>query len=488
MIGLNVRKKAFALLFIFILFSCFCKKDSTPAPDGHSSDATQIILLYTNDEHGWMEATGSHGGAAGMMGLWRQEENYTEDGPFLILSGGDMWTGPAISTWFKGESMIEVLNAMNYSAAAIGNHEFDFQVTELNARLEQAAFPFLSANIRLKSTGEIPGFATPFIITEVNGVQVGLIGLSSISTPTTTFPDYVRDYDFISYEVALEEFAPRARDAGAELLIVIGHLCQREMEDLAFTAAELGIPVIGGGHCHETVRTVSNGVTIFASGSNMENYARVDIWFNRETGLVESVEKNVYGNRDGTPDEAVASVVAKWKERVDDQLSEVIGYVERSIGRDSPAMYNMIVDSWLVAFPAADVSISNTGGVRQSIPAGDITLAEIVGVLPFENTIYQLELTGEQLKTCIDDSLFVGGMTRIGGYFLADGSPLEDEAVYNVLITDYIYSSYDKFKRFDSSPIGTGVHWRRPVIDWIKSLNTSPENPLDQYLDDTSRQ
>ena len=87
--------------------------------------------MYTNDEHGLMEATESSGGAAGLMGLWREQEGYSENGPYLILSGGDMWTGPAISTWFKGESMVNVMNGMQYDAAAIGNHEFDFKIEGL---------------------------------------------------------------------------------------------------------------------------------------------------------------------------------------------------------------------------------------------------------------------------------------------------------------------------------------------------------------------
>ena len=97
----------------------------------------QITVLYTNDEHGWLAATDDFDGAAGMLGLWRDVEGYTEDGPFLVISGGDTWTGPAISSWFDGESMVDVMNAMGYDAAAIGNHEFDFGVGGLRARLDQ---------------------------------------------------------------------------------------------------------------------------------------------------------------------------------------------------------------------------------------------------------------------------------------------------------------------------------------------------------------
>ncbi|MFQ5922484.1 MAG: hypothetical protein ACE5M4_06535, partial [Anaerolineales bacterium] len=93
-----------------------------------------LVVLYTNDEHGWMDSYQNAGGAAGMARLWRQREGLTEDGPFLVLSGGDMWTGPALSTVWEGESMADVMNAMAYDAAAIGNHDFDLGLEALRER------------------------------------------------------------------------------------------------------------------------------------------------------------------------------------------------------------------------------------------------------------------------------------------------------------------------------------------------------------------
>jgi 5'-nucleotidase/UDP-sugar diphosphatase len=485
---LGLQKRVFSLLFIIIiLFSIYCSRENASPDDRNPASVFQVVILYTNDEHGWLEGTGNYGGAAEMTGLWRQNEGYKEEGPFLILSGGDMWTGPAISTWFKGESMIEAMNGMSYQAAAIGNHEFDFQTAGLNDRLKQAAFPFLAANIRQKSTNESPGFAVHYIVKEVNHVMVGVIGLSALNTPNTAFPDYVQGYDFSAYATALRETVPRMKNAGAELLVVVGHICRSEMVALTAVAAELGIALIGGGHCHETVNEVKNGVTIIEAGSYFKKYARIKIMFNTETDMVESIEPKIQDNLGGAADPEIAAIVSKWRARTDEQLSGVIGYAEREIGRDSAAMANMIADSWLWALPAADISISNAGGVRQSISAGNITMADIVGVLPFENTIIQLELTGAQLINCLDGALFVGGMTTVGGYFLANGTPIGSGTVYKVLITDFIYSAYGCFATFDPEPEITGIHWRQPVIDWIKSLNTSSGNPLDQYLDPVPR-
>ncbi len=478
--------KIFLWFLIPILILSSCKGANSPVPN-NGEQTHRIVILYTNDEHGWMEPTETHGGAAGMMGLWKNNEGYTEGGPFLVLSGGDIWTGPAISTWTRGESMVDVMNAMGYDAAAIGNHEFDFKIEGLNQRIAQSNFPFLSANIREKETGAIPDFATPYIVKEINGIRVGLIGLTTTTTSFSTFPDNVKDLDFISYDTALGEIVPQVIRDGAELLIVIGHICRSEMEALAPYAAELGIAIMGGGHCHELVNEFMNGVTIIEAGSYMMNYIKVDILFDTTTDTIISMSRNIYENIGGTPDQDIENTVSFWQDEVNDTLSEIIGYVNQEIDQFSPAMYNMVTDSWLFSCPYADISLTNRGGIRQSIPAGDITFGTIVGVLPFENDIVEVDLTGAQLVECISD-LVVGGMTTINGYQLSDGTPINPGATYKVLTIDYLYSRSDYcFQFYDLNPYNTSIHYRQPVIDWIRSLNTTVANPLDNYLDHTPR-
>lgn len=93
------------LLWFLLFFNCTNNYYNPDVSQVKSDSVKRIIILYTNDEHGWMEPTENTGGAAGLMGLWKQNEDYSEEGPYLILSGGDNWSGPAISTWFEGESI-----------------------------------------------------------------------------------------------------------------------------------------------------------------------------------------------------------------------------------------------------------------------------------------------------------------------------------------------------------------------------------------------
>ena len=478
----NIKRLWFIWISLLYLSFAACDEENLNITEPEK-EGTRIVILYTNDEHGWMETNENSGGAAGLMGLWRQQEGYSENGPYLILSGGDMWTGPAISTWFKGESMVDVMNGMQYDAAAIGNHEFDFKIEGLEDRIEESNFPLLSANIREKATGIIPDFAIPYTLKEIDGVMIGLIGLTTTSTPLTTFPTHVADYDFISYNTALNEIVPQAKEDGAELLIIIGHICGNEMQALIPTAVQLGISVIGGGHCNELIGGLEDGITLIEGGSRMESYAKVEIWFDDINNKVNAMIPSVHYNTGGDPDPQVESIVSFWKTQMNVSLSEVIGYANPEIGRRSDEMYNMITDSWLITLQSADVSLTNTGGIRQSIPSGEITLATIVGLLPFENTIVQLELTGQQLVDGIDN-LVMGGMTTINGYRLSDGTPIQMDTTYSVLTTDYLYARPDySFQYNDPDPYQTAIHYRQPVIDWIRSLDTSPGNPLNDYLD-----
>ncbi len=455
------------------------------APEG---EAHALTILYTNDEHGWIAPDEENGGAAAMMQRWRDEEGYTEDGPFLILSGGDTWTGPALSTWFDGEPTIEVLNAMGYDAAAVGNHEFDFGPEGLRARTAEAEFPFLAANLLDAETGERSDLALPYIIHEVGDLQVGIIGLASTGTPKTTMPTHVADLTFAPYAETLEAIVPEVKEEGADVLVVISHLCSDEMEPLAQTAADLDVAMIGGGHCHERVnRIVDAGVLLVESGAYMQAYTRVDLTVNSRTGEVIESQAQIKENPTGPQDETVAAIVGSWQAKLDDALDQVIGYTEQGIRQRSPEMFNLVTDAWLAAYPA-DIAMSNSGGFRQDIPAGEITLADVVGVLPFDNVLIDCELTGQQVIDSYQHSnrnVALGGMRARVGYELLDGTPIDPEATYQVLVNDFMYAGGNgfRFQEYDPDAYHTGIDWRQPVMDWIADLNTSPDDPLENYLD-----
>lgn len=470
---------------IFSLFSCD-KDNSKPK---NVNTVVHITVLYTNDEHGWMAPEGDYGGAPSLMYKWKENEGYNGSDNYLILSGGDMWSGPSISTWFQGESMVDVMNAMHYDAAVIGNHEFDYTVDVLKQRLSEQTFPLLASNIIETATNGIPDFAQPYIIKEIDGVKVGIIGLASQSTPVSTFPTNVKDYQFTDYATAVDKYAREAKANGATVLILIGHICSSEMNSLISVAKQDGICIIGGAHCHQWYTNVSNGVVLIEAGCYMRAYCKVEFDYSKIDSTTSNFEYKIVNNTLDGADDSIKSIVNYWKTETDNELSEQIAYTDATIGQASAEMRNMVCDSWLYKFSDADVALTNGGGIRQNIPLGTISLSTIVGLLPFENDIVKLELTGAQLKEmALASDICMGGMTTIGGFYLSNGTEINDASIYTVLTTDYLYARSDyNFSTYDTDPVYTYTNYREPLIDWMKSINTSTASPLSGYLDYTSR-
>lgn len=476
---------------IFSLFSCSQNniKPKPPTPPVLKDSVVHITMLYTNDEHGWMESDGNYAGAPGLMYKWKHNDSYDKSDNYLILSGGDMWSGPAISTWFHGKSMVQVMNAMDYDASAIGNHEFDFAVDTLKQRLSEMHFPLLAANLVKTATHTIPDFAEPYIIKKIDGVKVGIIGLASRSTPTSTFPANVKDYQFTSYADAVNKYAKEAKKDGATVLIVIGHICSSEMNALASVAHQNGVVIIGGAHCHEKYLNMTNGVLLIEAGSYMKAYGKVEFDYHKVDSTTSNLKYKIVDNTGSEADADIQNIINYWQTQTDNQLSEQIAYTNSTIAQHSAEMQNMVCDSWLYAFPDADIAFTNGGGIRQSITEGSVTLGTIVGVLPFENDILKLKLTGNQVKEMAQaNDICMGGMTTVGGFYLSDGSEIKNGTRYTVLTTDYLYLRNDyNFSKYDPNPEYTYVSYRQPLIDWMKSLNTSTSDPLSNYLDYVSR-
>ena len=466
---------------------------STPTPEAVAENGAgqSITILYTNDEHGWMEGIDEGRGSAELFGLWLETQPCMADGSCLVLSGGDMWTGPAISTWFNGESMVEVMNAMGYRGAAVGNHEFDLGLENLQERAAQMNFPLLSANLRDKATGGTPERlgVLPYAVFDFNGIKIGLVGLTTQRTTTTTDPANITDFDFIGYETALREMVPRARADGAQLIFVPAHICSYEIDTFVAAVQDLNIQMIGGGHCNELISEQAGETVVLIGGHSHSSYA----WATFELDVDANVVGQTYGteqNNGGSAESELTALVSKWRAAADVELDVVIGYLDQTLSRKRENMQNLITYSWLWGYPSADFAVTNLGGMRADWKSGEVTLADIITVLPFNNVLIEVQLTGAQINQIFSNraDMAVAGMYRSGGELIdeATGAALETERSYSVLISDFMYAGGDELEQisqFDPEGYDTAIDWRQPIIDWIIEQESTADAGLNAAIE-----
>lgn len=467
--------------------------ESETETDSAATDGVvRLRVLYTNDEHGWMEGKTPGEGAAQLHQLWRQQENLEQDPAVLVLSGGDMWTGPAISTWFGGASMVEVMNAMGYAAAAVGNHEFDFGLDVLQRNAAASQFPFLSANLRQKSDAQVPLHLgiKPWTLVQKEGLSIGIVGLSLQSTPLSTKASNVADFDFIDYEMALREVVPEMRRQGAQVILATTHICRKDLIALAQSVADLGISLFGGGHCHQRFAERIGNTAVIGGGGDLVAYAKAELEYDPLSQQVSIQQVSTHFNQAVEAESTkVAQTIAYWQAQAATELDRVIGYSAAGLSRRSDTLQALVVQSWLQAYPAADIALNNLGGIRADMPAGNLTVGDVIGIMPFDNTLVEVNLSGAELANVMngrDGNTAAAGMRWNGNQWIDTDSdqPLQAEQRYSVLVNDYMYTggSGYRFQAFDPAGYDTSIQWRQPVLDWVEAQNSSSSNPLDAAL------
>lgn len=268
--------------------------------------------------HGYLlprlERGSYYGGAAELLAYWKQHEGYRPE-KFLTICCGDTSTaGPAISYLLRGAPTMDAMNLMGYDACALGNHEFDLTVNGLKEWQQQATFPFISANLAMNGT--LWDVVPPYVILEQDGIQVGIIGL--------TTRDVVEKPDrpgAVSMVDTLWKYVPEMRAKGAQMIIVAAHEGVLTMFEVAKEVPELRIPLWLAGHSHEMGSLAVFGERtgyIVAAGDYFDSYARIDMDVNLKTGdaeLLSCRQVTIKSDKPMPADKALAARIAYWKER-----------------------------------------------------------------------------------------------------------------------------------------------------------------------------
>ena len=415
-------------------------------------DDVTISIIGTNDVHGALAANGQAGGlvtvSAYVDALRRARA--ADGGAVLLIDAGDMWQGTLESNLGEGEAVVEAYNALGVTAAAIGNHEFDFGPAGINAipmnpdedprgnlkqRAREARFPLLAANLIDATTGAPVAWdnVQPAVMIDVAGIKAGIVGVLTANALTTTIATNVGGLEIAPLAETITTQASRLRDDGAALVIVAAHAggyCTEfsDPEDLSSCdmsaeimrvaqALEPGlVDYIVAGHHHYPIAHVVNGIPITSNKSSTFSFGRVDFRVDRDRQMVISSQvfapqQTATGTRDqyegypliANPDveHVVSSAIARAEALKQEKLGvtltapfELRPNVEAAIG-------NLFTEALLDSFDA-DIAIHNVfGGIRSGLPAGELTYGAVFEMFPFDNIVSIHELSGRDLRQVI---------------------------------------------------------------------------------------
>lgn len=465
-----------------------------------------ITIINTSDFHGNLlegqkdksSPPRPYGGGA-VVAAYIARHRAQNPGGTLVVDEGDILQGPAISTVFRGQPTIEVYNAAGYDAAAIGNHEFDWGLDALKARISEARFPFLSANIFERATGQRPEWAKPYAIFERNGVKVGLIGLTTVQTPQITLPAHVAGLEFRDAVPVVNDLVPELKRQGAQVIVVLSHIGgnldkQGELTDeLGALARNVrGVDLILGGHNHNSIVTKVDGVQVVVPYYQGRAIGVTDITYDPEAGRVVSVEAQLvttFGDEIALAGE-VQAIIDRYNKDLAPVMAEVLAQAPAEIVRNydfESALGNLTADV-MRQVGQADIAFTNSGGLRTDIPAGPITLGKIWEVIPFDNTVVTMELTGDKIIDLLANRS--KGMVQTSGIrftwrdipgnkekreivsaALWDGRPIDPAARYKVCTNDFMATGGDNFTAFlaGTNVVNTQILVRDALVNYLKA-------------------
>ena len=493
---------------------------SVAAPPPARSPET-VTVLFTTDEHGWLlplvDKGKIRGGAAEILGHWVKDENHCPGRPpgaapgagdagapgcadptTLLLSGGDNWTGPAISSYFNGDPMVEAMARMGYAASAFGNHEFDFGRDRFVTHRAAGGYPYLAANMVVDDPALAKDFTMPpYLLFDRRGAKIGVVGVATEETLKSAMASRFKGSTFGSIEAALDRVVPQAWKAGADTVLLLAHECPDKLEPILARHPEWRLSFAGGGHCHKRITKKVGETTVISPGWRLHGYARVRRPFDPARAAGQRLPGGAPPRVDfaraagappaAPPDPEIARTAATWSAKVEEVLGEAIGYTAAGFEQKSPELGSWIAESWRAELET-DVAIVNSGGLRQSVPKGIVKKTTVYSVLPFDNHLLICSLTGKDLALAMkNDEAIAAGLkkSKKGEWVLATGKPLDPERRYSVATIDFLYygGSGFLFEKQDPSPKETGLDWRTPVIAWTKKQASREGSPLERKLE-----
>ena len=485
-----------------------------------------LTILHTNDNHGrfWHNRSGEYGMAARATLIQSiRDEVAGTGGHTLLLSGGDINTGVPESDLQDAEPDFKGMNYMAYDAMALGNHEFDNPLSVLRQQHDWARFPFLSANIINQDTG-MPLFKSHEIF-DLDGLKVAVVGFTTQDTVRIGNPEFLQGLEIQSPIAVATKIVPTIA-ANSDLVVAVTHMGHYRFAkndgnapgDVALAKAVDGLDVIIGGHSQTATFSpdVQNNTLIVQAKEWGKYLGRLDLQVrngemsvvnyqlipvNLKKKVVINGEKvKVFVDQEIVADETLKAILEPYQNHGQEQLMQVIGHTDamflgaREQVRSSETNLGNLIALAQMERVQADLGIMNSGGIRDDMPAGDITYKDVLKVQPFSNTVAYVDLTGAELMPYLQVAAnkeagsgafaqFAGTTITMNGNSIESatvaGKLVEASKTYRLAINAYMASGGDGYPRLSdhANYVNSGFVDAEVLKDYIS--NHSPLKAAD---------
>jgi 2',3'-cyclic-nucleotide 2'-phosphodiesterase/3'-nucleotidase/5'-nucleotidase len=390
-----------------------------------------ITILCTCDLHGHILPTENYNGQTNLGGIARCataiRQVQSQEKNVLVVDAGDTIQGTAISYLSDGQLMVKCLNQIHYDAWIWGNHEFDWGLEKLEACAETAKMPILNANVHTTDhkgtlSKQLVARLKPYILREVDGVTVAIIGLNTPGVPTWSRPRLIGGLAFLDSLETLRRIVPEVRQAGAQVVVAVCHQGYREAGDdqaNQINAIARNFPevdVIIGAHTHRNYPEFKVRQALYCQADYYGvHLGRIDLVFDTRKGcLVKRQSNTLLMDEHVSLDRAIVRLAGEDMDRSEKLLSTVIGEASGEFGtragprKETPIhdlLFSAIADALDGQGTKVDAIVHGIFERRGTLKQGPVTVRDIWKIVPYENTIGVVQLTPAELREVLDEDI-----------------------------------------------------------------------------------
>ena len=490
-----------------------------------------VTILHTNDIHSRIESINKYdstcnadgeaerkcfGGIARIKSAIDMQRSELSGQNILVLDAGDPFQGSLFYTTYKGAAEAEFMEAIGYDAMAVGNHEFDDGPEGLAKFIDAVSFPVVSSNLDLSQEPLLKNRVKGSVIIDIGGQKIGIISALATDTVDTSSPgDNVK---FIDEIAALKEAVTKMEANGVNKIIALTHVGLPM--DIEIAKSVPGIDLVIGGHSHTKMLNeegsnysypeMIGSVPVVQAYAYTKYLGKLTVSFDGSGNVTSASGNPILLDASIIPDEETAARIAEMGAPIEEMKKKVVAKAASDIDGDRAncrvrecQMGNLVADAMLerVSSQGVEIAIQNGGGLRASIGSGNVTMGDVLTVLPFQNTLSTFEVTGETIIAALENG--VSQMEEVKGRFpqvaglsfavnpsaevgsrvskvFVGGSPIDRGKTYKVVSNNYVRNGGDCYKMFRGA---SNAYDYGPDLADVTAEFLAKQNEYQPYLD-----